>query len=205
MLYYHDLVTESSWQTLTKLSQKYRFILIGGWAVYLYTRGLKSKDIDLVLDFGELDKLKQDWEVAKNERLKKYQTRKGEVEIDIYVPYYSNPGLPAQDLKKLSVTRSGFTLPKPEVLLILKQTAAIARQGTVKGRKDVLDIIGLLTSTEISWPNYHKLLTDFKKSELIDHLKELLQKTTQVPELELNSHRFSRLKKSCLEQLEKVS
>lgn len=205
MTYYHDLVTERSWQTLTKLSRQYRFVLIGGWAVYLYTRGLKSKDIDLVLDFGQLDKFKQDWEVAKNERLQKYQTRKGEVEIDIYVPYYSNPGLPAQDLQILSVAKSGFRLPSPEVLLILKQTAAISRRGSVKGRKDVLDIIGLLANCEISWPDYHKLLRDYEKIELINHLKDLLQKTTRVPELDLNTHRVSRLKKSWLKQLEIVS
>ena len=48
--YYQDLITEKSWQILIRLKSKIDFVLIGGWAVYLYTKGLKSKDIDIVIE-----------------------------------------------------------------------------------------------------------------------------------------------------------
>jgi hypothetical protein len=47
--YYNDLITQKSWQTLQVLRGRLEFVLIGGWAVYLYTKALKSKDIDLNL------------------------------------------------------------------------------------------------------------------------------------------------------------
>ena len=54
MAYYRDSVTEASWQLLQKLKREYKFCLIGGWAVWLYTKQLKSKDIDLVVAPEEL-------------------------------------------------------------------------------------------------------------------------------------------------------
>jgi len=43
---------------LLELNRKYRFVLIGGWAVYLYSKALKSRDIDIVIDFETLAKMK---------------------------------------------------------------------------------------------------------------------------------------------------
>jgi len=53
MDFYHDLVTDKSWELLKKLKKNYDFILIGGWAVFLYTHALKSKDIDLVCEYDQ--------------------------------------------------------------------------------------------------------------------------------------------------------
>jgi hypothetical protein len=36
MDYYHDLVTQMSWEELAALNKRLRFTLIGGWVVYLY-------------------------------------------------------------------------------------------------------------------------------------------------------------------------
>jgi hypothetical protein len=35
--FYHDLITEKSLKVLQDLKKKFDFILIGGWAIYLYT------------------------------------------------------------------------------------------------------------------------------------------------------------------------
>ena len=40
MQYYHEIVTEKSFKFLQGLKKRYRFILIGGWAVFLYSRSL---------------------------------------------------------------------------------------------------------------------------------------------------------------------
>jgi len=68
--FYHDLVTEKSFKVLQDLKKKFDFILIGGWAIYLYTKALKSKDIDIIIDYNELEKFKREFEIFKNERLK---------------------------------------------------------------------------------------------------------------------------------------
>ena len=66
MNFYHNLITQKSWQLLQDLRRRYQFILIGGWAVFLYTKALKSKDIDLVMGYEELKKLKEEFEDRKS-------------------------------------------------------------------------------------------------------------------------------------------
>ena len=136
--YYHNLVTKKSFEILKQLQRTHNFILIGGWAVFVWTKSLKSKDIDIVLDYLELEKFKGQYELTKNDRLKKYEAKEGEVDIDIYVNNYSNPGLPAEEIEKYAVPRAGFRVPRPEVLLLLKQAAHEARPGTPKGAKDAI-------------------------------------------------------------------
>ena len=51
--FYHDLITEESFKILQEFGKKFKFILIGGWAVFLYAKSLKSKDIDIVIDYDE--------------------------------------------------------------------------------------------------------------------------------------------------------
>ena len=80
MAYYHDLITQKSWEELKKLKKKFNFVLIGGWAVYLYSKTLKSKDIDILIEYEELIKLRKVYEISKNERLKKYEARKEEIQ-----------------------------------------------------------------------------------------------------------------------------
>jgi len=49
--FWHNLITEKSFGLLQNLRKQFDFILIGGWAVYLYTQSLKSKDIDIYIPF----------------------------------------------------------------------------------------------------------------------------------------------------------
>ena len=43
MEFWNSLLTQKSWELLQKLSkEKFRFILIGGWAAYLWTKQHKS-------------------------------------------------------------------------------------------------------------------------------------------------------------------
>ena len=182
MNYYRDLVTTKSWQLLQHLAKNYNFVLIGGWAVWLYTRQLKSKDIDLVIEFDELAKLKAAYPLTKNDRLKKYEIIQSEIHIDIYVPHYSRLGLPAENILKSAVSLAGFRVPPPETLLILKQTASTNRVGSSKGRKDLIDIISLLLLPQLDW------------SRIPQSILVPLKSQTSIPELDLNSHQFSRLK-----------
>ncbi|PJA52723.1 hypothetical protein CO166_04510, partial [Candidatus Roizmanbacteria bacterium CG_4_9_14_3_um_filter_36_11] len=74
--FYQSIVTEKSWKMLQMLKKNIDFILIGGWAVYLYAKTLKSKDIDIIVDYQELDKIKKNFQLIKNDRLRKYEIKK---------------------------------------------------------------------------------------------------------------------------------
>ena len=199
--FYHPLVIEKSFKILQDLRKKYHFILIGGWAVFFYTRALKSKDIDLVLEYETLEKLSKEWSLTKNQRLKKYEIRIEEIDIDIYLPHFSNPGLPAEEIKKYTIQREGFTLPLPEVLLILKQNVYQQRKDSLKGQKDKIDIFSLLKLMEIDWKLYRKILKKYKKEELRQDLVNLLNSTFEVKEIGLNRHSLSKLKKELLKNI----
>lgn len=202
MEYYHNLVTKKSFELLQALRQKYKFIIIGGWAVFLWTKSLKSKDIDIVVDFPEMEKIRKNYQIFKNERLKKYEAKVEETDIDIYVYHYSDPGLPAEELQKYQVVREGFVVPRPEILLVLKQQAYNERRGTPKGEKDKIDIFSLISSLpEIDFGFYKNILRRYSKGEFGKQLSSLLSQTTEVSELDLNKYKISRLKKDILKKL----
>ena len=195
MEYYHNLITEKSFQLLQRLRRERHFILIGGWAVFLYTHSLKSKDIDIVIDYDDLEKLKNEFVVTKNDRLKKYEIKIDGIDIDIYLPFYSELGVSAETIQKFVVTREGFTVPQIAVLLILKQVAFSDRQGTPKGEKDKIDIFSLLALQEIDWEFYQKLTATAGLKHLPNELKSLLKQTVEIKELDLNQAKMAKLKK----------
>ncbi len=195
MPFYHELIVQKSWQLLQSLRKKYDFILIGGWAVFLYARSLKSKDIDLVLTFDQLEKLRSGFPVTKNNRLKKYEAKTGSTEIDIYVPFYSNPGLPAEELAKFTTNLTGFQTIKPEALAILKQKALLSRKDSVKGRKDLLDLFSLFRLAEFNWPEYQEIIEKYQFQPAIKEIKEIIKQTRSLPEINLNPHQMAKLKK----------
>jgi hypothetical protein len=195
MNFYHNLVTEKSWQLLQSLRKKYDFILIGGWAVFLYAKALKSKDIDLVLEFSGLEKLKEEFAVAKNERLKKYEARREGMEIDIYIPFYSHLGLPVEDLRKFAVGLEGFQTVEKEILAVLKQVALTGRKETVKGRKDLVDLVCLFRLPNFNWEKYQKVISKYGLAKSSATVVETLKRTTKMDELGLNVHQMAGLKR----------
>lgn len=202
MTYYHDLITAKSWQVLQDLRRKYDFILIGGWAVFLYTKALKSKDIDLVAEYEDLEKLREEFEVSKNARLKKYEARSEEVEIDIYVPFYSNPGIPAEDLRQYATKVEGFCVPGAEILAILKMKALSQRVATPKGRKDLVDILSLFKLAEFDFSKLQPVVSKYNLEELVNTAKKVVLQTGEVDELGLNIHKMAKFKKRILPLLD---
>lgn len=203
MVYYHDLITEKSWKVLQELRREYDFILIGGWAVYLYTKSLKSRDIDFICDYELLQKLKSRYDLVKNDRLKKYEIHMGEFDVDIYVPFFSDLGIPVEDLQKHVRVVEGFRVLDPEALLILKQKAYSERAASAKGEKDKIDIFSLLFKSTASFDieKYLVLLEQYKLLDFRQQLESLFAQTKEVPEIDLSAHAFAKLKKSILSQL----
>jgi hypothetical protein len=173
--FWHDVLIEKSWAVLLELRKRYEFILLGGWAVYLYTKALKSKDIDIIVDYNTLGLMGRELPLKKNERLKKYELLISDVEVDVYVPYFSNLGIPVEDVAASIRVLEGFKVPTPEVLLILKQAAEVERAGSVKGLKDRIDILALLIYSEIDFNTYLSLVKKYSLSSYRERLKNLVE------------------------------
>jgi hypothetical protein len=175
MEFWSDIAVDKSFKILQELRKEFDFILIGGWAVYFLTKALKSKDIDVIVDFEELTKLKIKVGIQKNEFLKKYEAKVEGVSIDVYVPYYSEFAIPPEEIVKNTVRIENFRIPKPEILLILKQQAELQRRNSVKGQKDRVDILCLAMSGRVNWKNYKELLKKFGLEEYEKEFKEIIR------------------------------
>ena len=199
--FYHDLITEKSFKILQDLKRKFNFILIGGWAIFLYTRALKSKDIDIILDYDQLEKLKKEFGLSKNERLKKYEAKIEDIDLDIYLPFFSNLGFPVEEVKNYTQSLEGFIVPIPEILLILKTIVSEERKGTTRGRKDLIDIFSLLKEGKINWQKYKELVEKYNLKEMNEEFKKVISSQDAIPELNLLNHQISKLKKEVLKNL----
>lgn len=199
--FYHDLITEKSFRILQDLKRKFDFILIGGWAIFLYTKALKSKDIDIVIDYDQLEKFKKELSIFKNERLKKYEAKLEEIDIDIYLPFFSDLGFPVEEIKNFVQSIEGFQVPIPEILLILKIKPYFERKGTPKGEKDFLDIFTLISNEKVDWQLYKELVEKYNLQNINQKLKEIISSAKAIPQLNLLNHQISRLKKKILEKL----
>jgi len=175
MEFWNDIATDRSWEVLLQLKKKFKFVLIGGWAIYLLTKTLKSKDIDIIVDFEVLDMLKDGYVINKNDDLKKYEIKIDDISVDIYVPYYSKFAIPSEDILKRTAIVGGFALPETEALLILKQQAELARKDSIKGQKDRADILNLLVNATIDVDNYRKMLVKYKIQDFEKRLKTIIK------------------------------
>jgi hypothetical protein len=173
--FWNEIIIDKSFRILQELRRKIDFILIGGWAVYFLTKAIKSKDIDIIVDFENLSKLKMEIELKKTEFLKKYESEIEGVSIDIYVPYYSQFAIPVEEIIKNTFEVEGFKIPKPEILLVLKQQAEMERKDSIKGQKDRTDIICLAKSGKINWKYYKELIEKFKLEKYLKELKRIVR------------------------------
>ena len=200
MEFWNSLFTEKSWDLLKEIRKKYDFILIGGWATYLWTKQQKSKDIDIVVDLNELQKLKQE-QLIKNDRLKKYEIKFEDIDVDIYVPYFSKLTLPAEDIKNYSTELEGFNVISPEALLVLKQGAEIERGNSTKGEKDKIDIASILFFSGINLNSYKIILKKYKLENYLENLIHLLKNFKDYNSLNLTPREFKLKKEKILKEL----
>jgi hypothetical protein len=195
--FWNSLLTEKSWEVLQELRKEHDFILIGGWAVYLLTEQQKSKDIDIVVGIKELEKFKQKG-IVKNERLRKYELKNEEVDVDIYVEHYSALALPAEDMKDYALAVQGFKAACPEALIILKQAAYKDRENSVKGEKDKIDIISILFFTEFGFKKYKKIIEKYELEYYRGELKRAVSNFKDYNALNLTPREFKLKKEKVL-------
>ncbi len=119
----------------------------------------------------------------------------------IFEDFFSDLGLPVEEIKNYTQSLEGFIVPIPEVLLILKTITLTERKGTTKGKKDLVDIFSLLKGERINWRKYKELIEKYNLKEKEKELKNLVSLQVAVPELNLLDHQISKLKKEILRNL----
>jgi len=199
--FWNSLLTEKSWNILQDLKKKFDFVLIGGWANYLWTKTHKSKDIDIIIDLKTLYILKENYRLIKNDRLKKYEIKIDDIDIDIYVPHYSKLSLPVEFIQKNVTVVEGFNVIIPEVLLILKQGAELNRGYSIKGQKDRIDIMTLLFYSDIDFKKYKEILKIYHL-DYLNELKRIIKIFKDLKHLNANVKDFKKKKEEILKKLE---
>ncbi len=183
-----DEVVERSWRVLGELKSFADFVLIGGWGVYLWTRRLKSRDIDVYVDQESFYRLQSEltqkgYALKRNVRLMKFEALIGDVEVDIYTPFVSRLVIPCLDVfarKWYSVVDS-FKVAFPEVLLLLKAQAAQERWHAEKGLKDRVDIISLLEFADVKRDVLEQMLIEYDTRHV---LREIIKKAISESRIE---------------------
>jgi len=207
MEFWNDEIIEKSWEKLIELKSEIGFVLIGGWAVYLYTKLYKSKDIDIIVDYDALKHLRANYVMGKNERLRRYEVKLEEgFDIDVYVPKYSKLAIPAEDIMKMTTVKEGFKVPRPEVLLLLKLGALIDRKESIKGSKDAIDVAGMLFFANCDLGFFKELTI---KYDLMNYSRALLSTIENfdpslIKYLNLNQNGFSKLRKEYASEIRKI-
>ena len=203
MEFWNSDITNESWKELLVLSTKYNFILIDGWAIYLYTKLQKSRDIDMVVDYDQIKLLSVDFEMRKNPSLYRYEIKFQKFDIDVYTPFYSKLTVPPEDLINNYTLIENIRVPRVEELLILKLGAFDDRMNSIKGQKDRLDITGLAFYSNIDYSRLKTLLNKYEKPSYIDlyvnaiaHIEKRL-----LPFLNLNESTYAKMKKKTLEKI----
>ena len=206
MEFWNNTLTEKSWKILLELKEKnFDFIVIGGWAAYLWTNLHKSKDIDIVIrDFKDLNFLKKNYELIKNDNLKKYEIKIEEIDIDIYAAFFSELTIPADEIKKYTSKIKNFEVVKPEALLILKQGAELDREKSVKGEKDRIDIMTLVLNADVNFKEYFNLLKKYKIEHFYKRLKKIILSFKEIKYLNMNPREFKLKKEKVMKRLENV-
>ena len=204
MDFWNNTLTEKSWNIMLGL-KGFDFVVIGGWAAYLWTKMHKSKDVDIVIkNFEDLDKLRKKYTLVKNDNLKKYEIKIEEIDNDIYVPFFSKLAIPAEDIANYTTKIQNFEVVKPEVLLILKQGAELDREKSVKGEKDRIDIATLLFNVEIDFKEYFNLLKKYKIEHFYERLKKIILNFKDIKYVEMSPRELKIKKKEIMEKMRTI-
>ena len=207
---FNEVITEKSRALLFELKETADFILIGGWASWLYTKNIKSKDVDIYINFDDFFRLQNFFlargiSISFNKNLNKYEIKTGEIDIDIYTPDHCSLIIPCKEVlnKNLFKLKDNFKVVLPEVLLILKLDAEKSRRGTIKAFKDRLDILSLLYKEDFN----NNLLIKLSKEHNLDlsELLDIIKKSNREYSYFFNeAENLRELKKLKLELLKKA-
>src|SRR3990167_5190345 len=123
-------------------------------------------------------------------------------DVDIYVPHYSELGLPLESVLSDYEIIDGFKVPQKEFLLIMKIFTYKERKGNIKGEKDKIDIFSILNFTEIDWTIAKNIIEKNNLFFAREELTEIMKSTNEIAELGLNVKKTADLKRKITRELE---
>ncbi len=138
--------TDASLKTLRVIAEKIDFVLVGGWAVYMYTGMQKSEDVDIAISYDSLDFFRK-YGINDYGGIKiKYSVVDGTT-VGLFIEAYSDVSLPVhvREIIEHYVLIDNIKVVKKELLLLLKLWVYF-RESELKVDKDIIDVISLLNS-----------------------------------------------------------
>ena len=157
-------------------------VFIGGIAVYLHSLNFKetealaetTHDGDFYISISDMADLREIEELTSNRRLSKHQMIKRGFEFDVHTERQAALAVPFDEVEAHSQTYDLFRVACPEHLLVLKMAAYKDRKGSVKGEKDVRDILKIVSILEKSENSCRSsLILPYWTDEEIDELKKI--------------------------------
>ena len=109
--------------------------------------------------------------------------------------------MPIKDIIYRTTKIGGFEVVILEELLILKQGAEHERKNSVKGQKDIVDIMTLLCFANINFEKYKELILKYKLHSFGHRLKEIISTFNDLKYIGFNVKEYSKIKKELLEKL----
>lgn len=210
---WNEKAIEKSERILNELKKISNFVLVGGWAVFFWTKAIKSIDIDIYMNFKDFYKV-QSILIEKgifinfNPKLKKYSTKIEEVDIDIYTPDQCGLVIPCKDVfkNKWFETIERFKVLKAEPLMLLKLDAESKRSSTIKGFKDRCDILALITKLDLDINFLNYLFKKYNAFTLKKRLIKIVKNSSEEYKYALQKTIIpSKLKKLKKEIISKIS
>ena len=180
--FWNEEQTRRSRELLNNLSKEVDFVLIGGWAVFMYARQQMSLDVNIAIAYDSLEYFRRyGIEDYKNARIK-YSIIEGTY-VDLFIEDFSDKDMPFPIKTVLDnhLNIEGIKVVDKELLLILKLWGYF-RADQQKIRKDILDVIALLLYGDINLERFRELVESYSipRGRSVNVLLEYIDKTPQV-------------------------
>ncbi len=205
--FWNEEKTSSSKRTLDLLAEKIGFVLIGGWAVFLYTGAQMSEDIDLAIGYDSLSFFKKYGLNDYGGINIKYTIIDGAV-VDLFIEGYADKDLPfpVSDIIKECSVEGNIKVVNKEMLMLLKLWGYF-RADEAKSRKDVVDVITLLFYSKPDMKSIKEYVKRYKieKRRSSDVLLEYLDKgETMWDYITDTKNEYSKLKNKAKEEIKRL-
>jgi len=174
-------------------------VFIGGVAVYYHAQHLgpafaeTSHDADFCLSIAGKAEMRDRYEMVRNERLGKDSLILEGEDLDVYVEHQNRLAVPYAAIRGYAQEIKGVRVAALEHLLALKLDAAIDRQGTAKGDKDLRDLIRI---TALLASPRRELVEPYLSDERLHVLRLIERRAALYTDMGFNAHQASRVQRT---------
>jgi hypothetical protein len=199
--------TNKSLKLLGSLTNHVDFVLIGGWAVYMYVGAQKSQDIDIVVDYDSLNYFRQ-FGISEYPHSKiKYSVVDGVV-VDLFVEEFIDPDMPFPSKMVLDnyVRMQSIKVVDRNILILLKLWGYFSAD-EIKHRKDIIDVVSLLFYGGIDLKKVRRYVERYKidKRKSSDAMLEYLDIGITLAEFIVEKKGdYAKLRERCRASIKKI-